>query len=206
MLFNIILGVTVLLLVVNILRVAKKENIKFNSIVNNIKKDILSGLALAKSINLKDNNTFSIAREFLFSMSIVLFFIMAVSGFLFPLLWQQMDGILLFTHVLIAPFFAVSVTLSVAFFANKLQFNSDDYKYLFAKTKSVKHIIEFWKKFSFWLFAVAAILNLGSIVLAMYPALGTSGQNWLLNIHRYSALALLVFTINYVTLKYAIKK
>jgi len=206
MLFGIILGVIVFALIVNFLRVSNKMNVKAGSILNDVKSDIFSGLISFKNINLKDKNLFNIARPFFYSFSLVLFVIMASSGFLFPLFWQQMDGVILFIHVLIAPFFVISITLSVALFANKLQFNSEDYEYLTGEGKSAGYKIEYWGKIYFWLFVVAVILNLASIVLAMYPVFGTPGQNWLLNIHRYSALALLVFTLNYITLKYTFKK
>lgn len=205
MVFSIILATVILALILNFFRLVNKANVSPGTVFNGLKNDLTSGLFSFRKIKAKEKGFFRITRKFIYSFSVIIFFIMAISGFLLPLFWQQMDGFLLFIHVLVAPFFAISITIAIALFANNLQFNSEDYKYLTNRSKAVIQKIEYWSKIYFWLFAITVIFTIGSIVLAMYPLFGTPGQTWLLTIHRYSALALLVFTINYVTLKYSFK-
>ena len=205
MVFSIILAVVIVVLIFNFLRLSKKNTTNLAEIFNNLKSDLLSSIRKSKELRTKDKNLFNFARQFFYSLSIIFLALMAVSGFLLPLFWQTMDGILLFIHLFVAPFFVVSVVVAIALFAYRMQFNAADYAYLSAQRTARKQKSIFWKKIYFWLFIIAIIFNLGSMLLAMYPLLGTSGQNWLLNMHRYSALVLLILTVNYLTLKYTLK-
>jgi len=205
MVFSIILAVVIVVLIFNFLRLSKKNTTNPAEIFNNLKSDLLSSIRKSKELRTKDKNLFNFARQFFYSLSIIFLALMAVSGFLLPLFWQTMDGILLFIHLFVAPFFVVSVVVAIALFAYRMQFNAADYAYLSAQRTARKQKSIFWKKIYFWLFIIAIIFNLGSMLLAMYPLLGTSGQNWLLNMHRYSALVLLILTVNYLTLKYTLK-
>jgi hypothetical protein len=206
MIFGILLAVIIIALGLNFYRLVKRANIRSTTIEQTFIKEIVEGLGVFKKTNQGKQNLFSRIRQFLYSLSIVLFGIMAISGLFLPLFWQPTTGFLLFVHLFIAPFFALSITVSIALYAHKLQFNSADYQILTKKVKTAKQKMAFWKKIHFWLFVAAVILNIGSIVCAMYTLFGTSGQYWLLNMHRFSALVLLVLTVNYLTLRYVYKK
>jgi len=206
MIFGILLAVVIIALIVNFYLLVKKTNSQPAKIRQAFKKDIIDGFAAFKETNQLKQNLVSSIRQFVFSFSIVLFVLMAISGLLLPLFWQPTTGIMLFVHVFIAPFFALTITASIALYVHKLQFNSADYQILTKKGKSSTQKMAFWKKIHFWLFVPAVILNIGSIVCAMYTLFGTSGQYWLLNIHRLSAVVLLVLTVNYLTLRYVYKK
>ena len=206
MLFGILLAVIIMILILNFFLLIRKKNTNPANIWQTLKSDIISGLGMIKKTEWKKGSLFNRIRHFLFGFSILLFVIMAVSGLLLPLFWQPTTGLLLLAHVFIAPFFALAVTLSIGLFAHKLQFTSADYQFLQNRQKAQKQKMIFLKKIHFWLFVPAVILNIGSIVCAMYTLFGTSGQDWLINIHRYSALVLLVLTVNYLTLRYSYQK
>ncbi|MHC4475413.1 MAG: hypothetical protein ACYTEL_07200 [Planctomycetota bacterium] len=64
------------------------------------------------------------------------------------------------------------------------------------------------QKTAFWLILVLALPVILSIVLCMLPLLGTEGQKFLLNIHRYSALLLTLAAIvhGYLTVRTRAKR
>ncbi len=132
---------------------------------------------------------------FLFCVSVL-----AVSGFYQPLVFgKPISGFLLIIHVTIAPVFALgSAALSIVW-AHTHEFNQKDYislKQIFKKEsssaikKGEKSIA--FLKIGFWLALVLSLLLIISIVFSMFNYFGTEGQDLLQQIHRYSAMLLVI--------------
>ena len=119
--------------------------------------------------------------------------ILILTGFLFYLLLgKPLAGIALLLHVAIAPIFAISMVACLITQAYSHRFNGGDWVLLKKWLETKKMVPEakpfgFLQKVLFWPLVFCATL-LTSIILTMYPVFGTMGQEFLLNVHRFSAI------------------
>ncbi len=128
--------------------------------------------------------------------------ILALTGLIPYLIFGvPMFGFILMLHVAVAPLFALLITIIILSWANNYQFDKSNWT--FVKTGLVKkerpdkeqqQADKFYEKFFFW-FMVFFSIMVTSMVLSMYPIWGTVGQETLLQIHRFGAVALLICTI-----------
>jgi hypothetical protein len=160
----------------------------FNKIFKSDTREVLSFLKLIRLMS--------------FYASVILFFIMASSGFLpFAFIGTGLTGFALVIHVTAAPLFCLSYAILIVLSAFQYKFEDDDYMYIFKRNilgKSVK--IEPVKSFfilktMFWISAAISIPVIASIILSLYPIFGTSGMGILITVHKYSVL---IFTISFV--------
>jgi len=114
-------------------------------------------------------------------------------------LGQSMSGLLLMLHLTAAPLFIVALAVLTVLWAHQSRFNAGDWqrfsRLLGRKSSSDASLGEggyLCQKLAFWLVAALALGVVASIVLSMYPLFGTEGQERLVQIHRYSALLLVV--------------
>lgn len=146
---------------------------------------------------LKEQGLLKNFRLVVYLFSILMFMILAITGF-FPalILGQSMSGVLLMLHVTVAPLFAVSLAILALLWAHRQQFTTDEWRWLAANLKKPRQLFaahnDFWPKAGFWLILIVSLPAILSIILSMYPFFGTDGQHYLLNVHRYSVLILLV--------------
>ena len=147
-------------------------------------------------------------RDFFISVSVVLFIILAFTGIIPVVIFDEhISGILLIIHVTIAPFFAFGLMLTAIFWAHSRQFDYSDYKYLKdwrekeAKNNPNSNPDQFWSKILFWLFLAFSVPAILSMIFSMFPFFGSEGQITMLNIHRYTTLVLLIIVFVYTDLK-----
>lgn len=122
------------------------------------------------------------------------------SGFFHPIvLAKPLSGFLLVIHVSIAPVFAMSVAALSMLQAHLNRFNQKDYNNLtqiIRKTPETDNSRgkkrETLLKLCFWSGIVLIVPLILSIVFSMYQYFGTRDQNFLLQLHRYSALLLVI--------------
>jgi len=158
-------------------------------------------------IKLKGKSYSYALRILFYQITLALFFLLAVSGFV-PIMITggHLSGIPLIIHVTIAPFFCVSLALSVLFWVYFLRFDSKDWDYIkgLNQKRKKKHKaildINFWQKVNFWTFATISLPAITSIILGMYPIFGTSGQEILIELHRYSTLLLFIVVLFHIYL------
>ncbi len=126
--------------------------------------------------------------------------VLAASAFFQPIiLGKPISGFLLIIHVTIAPVFALSSAALSILWAHTHEFNQKDYislKQIFKKEsssdiKNGEKSLTFLK-LGFWLTVVLSLLLILSVVFSMFNYFGTGGQNTLQQIHRYSALLLVI--------------
>jgi cytochrome b561 len=82
----------------------------------------------------------------------------------------------------------------LSLFAHSNRFNQDDVEQKLDKQKFKLNQIGFFK-ITFWLIALFSATAMISIVLNMFPIFGTEEQVFLLEIHKYSTLLLLLLVI-----------
>ncbi len=155
------------------------------------------GEALRKLFALRD------LKSSIYRLSLLLFVILAVTGFAPVLLFgAHMSGVLMILHVTAAPFFALGAVALALMYAQRQTFSQTDWDYfrqLVRRKLTNKNIfaagLVFWKKASFWLLLLLAVPLIASVVLMMYPWFGTAGQHALLQWHSYSAFLMTLVLI-----------
>lgn len=161
----------------------------------------------------QEKGRFGVWRYALYNLTAFFFAVLALSGFI-PIIFfgGHLSGIVLIIHVSAAPFFVFSLMLFLLFRAHFQQFDGDDFtalKALWEKGKRAdwkKMPVQTIDKLLFWLFAVIALPAILSMIFSMSPFIGTEGQQWLLNLHRYSVLLLLIMAALHFILGTEMKK
>jgi hypothetical protein len=110
--------------------------------------------------------------------------LMALSSFGMILAGQSMHGWMLILHMSVAGLFAVALTALALLWAEQASFTRDPAARFYTG-----------EKVAFWLTVAAGFSTILSAMLGMMSWFGTVGQSVLLDIHRYSALVLLITVI-----------
>jgi len=159
-------------------------------------------LILKKLNNIPEGGFLIIFRKICYLLTLSFFLILAVSAYLQILIaGGPLSGWLLIIHVTVAPFFVTGVMLSILIMAQQQRFKQQDWLYLkqIAGQKRVllqrREDTKFWDKLLFWIFMLAVIPAILSVLLQLYPVFGSSGMETLLEIHRYSTLILFIAVI-----------
>jgi hypothetical protein len=145
-----------------------------------------------KSNNLQGN--LKLFKSFIYISTLILFLIMALSALIPVFIGIHLSDIFLLVHVTVAPLFSVFTAILIVLFAHSNRFNKDD---LVKDSDEKKYKISQsgYIKVMFWLFALFSASAMISIVLNMFPLFGTEGQDYLLDVHKYSTLFLLLLVI-----------
>ncbi len=173
----------------------KKNEFSFGSVANkfwNELKNSISKLKEMKSNNLQAN--LNLFKRFFYLSTLFLFLLMALSAFIPVLLGITLSDIFLLVHVTVAPLFSVFLAILIILFAHSNRFNKDDLKENSDEQK-IKINQSGYLKVIFWLVALFSVSAMVSIVLNMFPIFGTEGQVYLLDVHKYSTLLLLLLVI-----------
>jgi len=131
-----------------------------------------------------------ILRKLVYLLTLLCFVVLAVTGF-YPtlILGRHLSGYLLMVHATFAPVFAGCVAVLAVMWAHNCRFDKDSVGY------NISHHYSLGQKISFWLIVSLAVPLILSIVLSMFPLFGTDIQKFLLNLHRYSALLLMLAAV-----------
>jgi len=136
-------------------------------------------------------------KKFVYIWLVLFVAIMAFTGFVPHLIFgKALSGVLLMIHVTIAPFFALCATLLALMLAQDSRFFSHELAWiknslgLKGETDTFDAETNFsaLTKIYFWLLTLLAFTLMFSILLSMFHLFGTPGQEFLLQLHRYSAL------------------
>jgi cytochrome b subunit of formate dehydrogenase len=120
--------------------------------------------------------------------------VLAITGFLpVIILGDHISDFALTLHMILAPLFAIGMVALAVFWAHRHRFNANDWRQLLRREKSAvpQANPDVWQKICFWSGALLAVPILVSIILIMYPLLGTGAQASLLHWHGYAGLLLL---------------
>jgi len=148
-------------------------------------------------------NVVGILRKLIYLLALLCFVILLITGF-YPVLvhGEHLSGYLLMLHATFAPVFAGCLAVLAVMWAHNCRFNRGDWPWLqriihreIASNEAVAEKKGLVQKICFWLIVVLALPVILSIVLSMFPLFGTKGQDFLLNMHRYSTLLLALIAI-----------
>jgi len=140
------------------------------------------------------------SKRLVYILGIASFIILTLTGFL-PILFtgNSVTGVALVLHVVAAPVFAVCIAIVGILWADSHRFEPGELRNrsgLVTEKKrgksSKKQINSGGQKITFWLALVLSIVVMASMILSMHALFGTYGQEVLLDLHRYSALFLVI--------------
>ena len=179
---------------------AKKNNFSIMEMINSFFNSLNLLFADIKNFkNYKYSEKLNFAKKLFYLVTLLLFLIMTISSMIPSVLFgDSLSGIFLLIHVTAAPIFALFLAVSAILYSHSFQFNKNDFSNLPTET-STKFSIIFNQngksKLTYWLFVLFSIPLMISTILNMFPLFGTDGQLFLLEIHRYSALILIILVI-----------
>ena len=142
-------------------------------------------------------------KKLLYLVAMLCVVVLAVTGF-YPvlILGKHLSGYLLMIHVTTGGVFAACLVLLALVFGHNHRFNENDWSWLTSvvrrelqKPRLLPENSDLLRKICFWLLIVLALPLMLSVVLSMFPLLGTAGQLLLADTHRYSTLAFAVVAI-----------
>ena len=143
-------------------------------------------------------NLVGVLRRLIYLLALLCFVVLLITGF-YPVLvyGEHLSGFLLILHATFAPVFTACLAVLVVFWADNCRFDKNCWPWLqkFLKKETVGEKRGVGQKICFWLIALLALPVILSVVLSMFPFFGTEGQEFLLNLHRYSALLLALAAI-----------
>lgn len=141
-------------------------------------------------------------RKLVYLLALLCFVVLVITGF-YPVLFlnEHLSSYLLMVHATFAPVFAGCLAVLAVMRADNCRFDKTDWPWLqrllrrapVASPPDAKYSLV--RKICFWLIVVLALPVILSIVLGMFPLFGTEGQEFLLNLHRYSTLLLAAVAI-----------
>ena len=149
---------------------------------------------------MKPGNALGVLRGFFYLLTLALFFILAITGFVPVVLFGgHLTGVLLLVHATAAPLFALSLTLVSLLWAHRQRFSEGNWDTVRVLTdrKPVDpdRSQEVVGKVCFWLILFSSLPLILSIILGLFPLFGTEGQETLVLLHGFSALLFTVTAI-----------
>ena len=194
--FRVLSIVTIIGLIIWLHRLFNKSKLSFSEVLSNYfisLKNSICRLKLLKTQNSLANLT--LLKRMIYLFTLFLFFIMALSAFIPLILFgDSLSGIFLLIHVSVAPLFSIFLAILIILFAHSNQFSKYDLDN--SKNNGIFIFNQMgYIKITFWLIVFFSIPTMISVILTMFPLFGTEGQLYLLEIHRYSTLIVLILVI-----------
>ncbi|MEE2946912.1 MAG: hypothetical protein VX392_01210 [Verrucomicrobiota bacterium] len=129
--------------------------------------------------------------------SLAVLFITGFGGRL--LLGEAIHGYTLMVHVGLAPVFVISTGLVLISWGYRCRLNGDDLQglgdLLRLRGANSEDTADLGWKLTFWLAMFLVVPVSLSMVLGMFQFFGTHGQEWLLTLHQYTALGLVLVVL-----------
>ena len=197
------LALIILLLTFGWLAVSlKSRSISLVAAGNRLKgagSNIIGSICGIKSISSKD-----FGQKLVFPVLVFSVLLLGISGFVPPVLFgKHLSGYLLMFHVVVGPIFILFMAIGAFIWAQQNLFDATDWnelKNLMSGKEGTNNRNSLYKKISFWGIVFLSLPAVCSIVSSMYKIFGTHGQEFLLNLHRYTTLGILLLTLIYTFL------
>jgi len=142
-------------------------------------------------------------KKLVYLVGLLSFLILFLTGFV-PrlLLGHVIHGYTLMVHATFAPVFAVCAAVAVVGYAQQCRLTRAEWDWVLRLVRGPWNGLlcdsALGYKLSFWAAAVLILPVALSMIASMFPIFGTHGQEVLMGIHRYAALALVVVVIVHV--------
>jgi len=139
-------------------------------------------------------------RHGVYVVTLALGVILMATGFV-PLiiLGQHLTGVLLVVHVAVAPLFAVGMSAVALLWSRRHEFHRGDWEIVVhawrRRSLTLDETAPFLLKKWYWLALVLTLPLILTVILELFPLFGTEGEELLIRLHAYSALALTVTII-----------
>jgi len=173
----------------------KKNEFSIGKVVNSFWDNFKNSVGKLKGIKSNSLQTnLNLFKRFFYLTTLFLFLLMAVSAFIPVLLGNTLSDIFLLVHVTVAPLFSIFIAILIILFAHSNRLTKDDVMEN-SEEQKIKFNQKGYLKVIFWLVALFSVSAMISIVLNMFPIFGTEGQVYLLDVHKYSTLLLLLLVI-----------
>ena len=149
-----------------------------------------------------------ILKKLVCLLTLLCFVVLAVNGF-YPslVLGKPISGYWLMLQVTAGGVFACCLAFLTLMWAYHCRFNEKDWQWLqhlLRRETASKELpperFRFGQKIAFWLIVLLALPVILSIVLSMFGLFGTDAQEFLLHLHRYSALLLVMAGVVFIYL------
>lgn len=154
--------------------------------------------------SIRNQSLVVILRMLVYLLALFCFVVLALTGF-YPVLvlGEHISGYLVMLHVTFAPVFTVCMAVLAVMWANNCRFTTGDWPWFERIVKRVTSVgsvdkaaqsksSSLGQKITFWIIIFLTLPLALSIVLSMFPLLGTHWQELLLGLHRDTAF---VFTV-----------
>ena len=151
-----------------------------------------------------------VLRKLVYLLTLLCFVVLVITGFYHPLVSDEhLSGYLLMVHATFAPVCAVCLAVLGVMWAGNCRFDKNYWPWLQrvlrrqAASEASIEKYELLRKLCFWFIVLLAFPVILSIVLSMFRLFGTYMQGFLLEVHRYSTLALAMAAIihTYLTIR-----
>jgi len=184
--------------------VAEKRDWSFGGLVR-CKVHVLTMFFLPQELSLVGR-----LKKLVYLVGLLSFLILFLTGFIPRLCFgQAISGYTLMLHATFAPIFAVCVAIAVVGYAQQCRLTRAEWEWVqrlvSCRWKGLLTDSALGYKLTFWAAAVLVLPLAVSMIISMYPIFGTHGQEVLLVVHQYSALALVVVAILHVYLVMRLK-
>jgi hypothetical protein len=149
---------------------------------------------------IKPGNALGVLRGLFYLLTLVLFVILAITGFVpVVLLGGHLSGVLLLVHVTAAPIFALSLAMLALLWAHRQRFSKENWgtvKNLVARKKVRRDaLFDLVRRICFWMILFFALPLILTIILGVFPLFGTDGQENLVMLHGVSGLLLTITAV-----------
>jgi len=150
----------------------------------------------------RKSSLFSISRKLIYLLALFSLLMLSVTGFYQPLVHgKSISGYLMMLHSTFSPVFAVCLA-AIAVMWSPYYTLDKNRQPSSQKPIHKKHLTtitseknELGLGLLFWLIILLAVPVILSIVLCMFSVFGTAGLKFLFDVHRYSALSLVLLAI-----------
>lgn len=181
--YQLIIVIFIIIPAIYLGRISYKRGIRFRNLYQAFFNGLKGEIKSAMNLSITDFTGQLIhLKKILYYLTFMLASILILTGFI-PVIFlgKHLFGVFLLIHVLIAPFFCLSVTLLILLYANQHTFRKED-------KRNVNNIL--YQKISFWVFSFFSIPAILSIAFSLFPIFGTDGLDNLLLVHQISVLFL----------------
>jgi hypothetical protein len=207
--FRIISGIALLILIVAVAFDLKRRLGNWKAVTEFLRGEMKNFALVWKEKELfRSGLTIAVVRKMVYMVTVLSFLLLAVTGFAQILFsGDHLSGILLVIHVTVAPFFALSLAATAVLWAHSQRFDMDDWRAVrhLGRPGLRKETIRFALKAGFWLILLLSLPLMLTVILELFPLFGTEGEAFLIRLHGYSALFLMLVALShlYLTIAYA---
>ena len=161
---------------------------------------------MSKTIAKQKLNLMSALRVLVYAVALLCVLIQTLTGFTAVLKGKHMSGYPVMIHATFAPVLAVCRAVLAVLWASRCRFTAGDWPWFERLVKRVTaaelsagkagcRCAALAQKVTFWLIVFLALPLILSIIVSMFPLVGTHGQETLLALHRNTAAVFLLVAV-----------